>query len=404
MKSLSYAAMLVCAMLLSSAPAARSEVEIKIPSRGPRTEIATVPVLPQYMYRDTIGFGSGEPNWGGPYQIAASGSLTARAGYDYNYLKHCVWLGDSLIVADAALRVVPGDSCASRMTLSRLGKPLTVDISAPGAVRRIRALVSPPKGWTRESYSYGMVDPEYDEPFGVKRRTLEAELPRDPVLRKTVLKMIDSMLPYPKQYRDTVYVPVRKVTSFRDMVELDAELMALTCQKEPQPLPPLTFYTPMATETEVVAIDYVWESPRVLTLAMTENACYQAGGGRSSQTVYRSFDKRTGVPLSPEKTFSKRQLRKMKKAVAEAIARDRNMTEEEVFSAFADVHCVGPDFVKPAYGEAGWDDLTLPFTLALDKDGYRVNYPGSDLTGFGEDGFWNVFVPYYRVSAKTTRK
>lgn len=392
-----------------------------IPSEGCSIPVKTIDVAKMPAYEDVLDFGSGECNWGGPVAVGTTvNGDSIYVGYDYNLLVHRVLVGDSLIAHDISLIFSDIDSKANTATISRgPHKTKKISFSDPEFPQILRDFLSPPQGYHRESYSYGLNSYNGDQYLLMpQRRTFTAELPDDASARRSILRMM------PEMYfdgistgieGDTIIYVEREINNLKDYTERSAEQLAVAykmANNTVTPLSPFTLQNPMETFTDVVQFLPVCETPSYLSLLATVNSVYPAGGGRSSSTGYTTFSKKDCRPLSSADLFEPKKLNAVKTAFINAVSQQM-IAENMIYSDGEDVQSLySPAAILDAFLNDEWkgteesgpfstdiNAMTLPEMAAITPEGIIFSYPGEIFTMFGETGLFTQLVPWKEISS-----
>lgn len=380
MKKLFWSAFTVlCILAMSLLSHADGPTVIKVKYEKCPLTIGTPTVNPSQFYVDTLGFGSDEPNWGYFQQIAEYQGKPVILGYDYHTLYHCLLLGDELVVNDISLCYTKIDSTSNKVSFKRGMKRETIDFNKKNALERVKSLCSTPKNWNRERFVYCLKNEEI--PFLSSRSVVEADIPQNPELRKTVLNFIDKiMTPEINDWTDTVYIVEKPVDTLRDIVEKDATRKMLESQGG-TPAPPDTLFIPGEGTNIVMGVDYAWESHRYLTMKIIYNLTYWSGGCSGSEEIYYTIDKKTGDYLKEQDLIRPEDKDRIKNAAIEAIYNDPDMMDEDG----------QPYYPLEIIQEGIMEDFD--FNVAIYGDKLILGYPGSNISQFGEDNNWNTVIP-----------
>lgn len=378
-------AIVLCGLVTVSAMT-EGQTVIKVKSKGSPTKIGVPKVTSETLYHDVVDdegyiFGGEGPNWGGEYvEIARFDGKVVKMGYDYHSLNHCVLIGDDVVLNDIALLCEDRDSISNTVTFGRGLKKETINFNNGDALAKLKALCAVPDGWKREDLVYCYTDEKHF--VNTVRYEIAADIPSDAGLRKVVLKLLDECLNPVYDWRDTVYVIDKKINSFYDVVDKKAE-----GDYRPQyfliPASPESLYPPTEGSKDAISFDYIWQSPEYLTVMMTDNATYPAGGCRSSQQIYYTIDKKSGRILKEKDLVEADKQSDFIDAVKNAIYEDLVSQEGEDWLSMEEIN----DAISEYY------DKEEGFHVAIAGDRLVVGYPGEMLTNFGEDGNWNVVLP-----------
>jgi len=393
-------------------------------------EVRTVPVIKEKLYIDTIGFGSGEPNWGGPFVIGHCNGRAISVGYDYNYLMHIVYADGEPILYDGRL-LVEADSTANRAVFHRCGKSIDIDFDKPDAIDRLAMFIAPEKGCKRERYTYALSDKQY-KGLNDRRTTIIADLPTDTM---SMRRMLDIIIPYLNESDisivtvseniedENIYdtrryaTPKREINSFYDLVCANAQLTRLSMLEDYccMPLPADSMAPPMLGSVKLVEYIPVLLTDTLLTINTVENQTYPTGGCRGSQESYATFATRgdTTICLTAEAIFRPEKFNKVKKIFIEHLSMDLAGTTKPVttvdewhniyniYECYSNIwqeaeqlgydSCA--DFVRDNILNNDYSYVRMP-QVALLPDGVMMMYDMSWLTDFGEDGIHSLFIPY----------
>lgn len=396
-------------------------------------EVKTVPVIKEKLYIDTIGFGSGEPNWGGPFVIGHCNGRAISVGYDYNYLMHIVYADGEPILYDGTLQV-EADSTANRAVFHRCGKSIDIDFDKPDAIDRLAMFIAPEKGCKRERYTYALGDTNYS--YFDRRTTIIADLPTDTM---SMRRMLDVIIPYLNESDisivtvseniedENIYdtrryaTPKHEINSFYDLVCAKAQLTRLSMLEDDccMPLPADSMAPPMLGFVKLVEYIPVLITDTLLTINTVENQTYPTGGCRGSQESYATFATRgdTTICLTAEAIFRPEKFNKVKKVFIEHLSMyfagtkkpiTSDNDENSIYSIYEcfcednidlrqEAHQHGydscADFVKDNILNNDYSYVRMP-QVALLPDGVMMVYDMSWLTDLGEDGIHSLFIPY----------
>lgn len=397
--------LLYISLVFSMAPALRAEepfeydqdyrpVTIEVPSQGPRSEIIKTPFNPDSLYTDTIGFGSGECNWGGPVKIGLHGKQQIRAGYDYNYLTHVVYSGNRIIAQHPAL-LITDISKRNNSAMFSIGKnKVKLLFSDPQFETKLKNFVEPKKGLTRESYTFAYSNRNY---FST-RFTVTADLPDDKAKQAAMVKYMNDHYSTPTNTGDTVLIVNRPVNSLLDMVELANEICIINT-------PNYTEYKPDATIAPMsgtVTVDYwqpVSNSGKYMTLYLRSNMTYPAGGCRSSEELYTTINSTTGKAVTSADIFNNPSSPALLNIFFNAVSKELIASElpyattQEQRKALTEGY--SPKNIRSLFTE--YEEPSIPEKAAMIPQGVIISYDGGIITDFGETGYYNVTIPWVKV-------
>lgn len=406
---------------------ASNRVFVPVKNSGTDIDVRTIPILKEKLYVDTIGFGSETPNWGGPFVIGHCNGHDIAVGYDYNYLTHIVFVDGKPVLHDGAL-MVDADSVANRAVFQRADKSIDIDFNKPDAIARLASFIEPPKGWTRQSYTYDFGD-GLNTGF-INRTTYVADIPSDSIRMRHYLKAITSQLPYGEKlhiidddylWADTVrYAEPRPETNtLYDLVRADALFNHINSDSYHLPMPADTMAPPMSGTARLVEYIPAIYTDTLMTINTVMNQTYPAGGCRNSQETYTTFVTRgdSVVRLSEDEIFLPEKIDLVKRIFIEHMLTDladakepitrpdeefnicslyvSYVNNDRIFSEESYRHGFDSPYEFAQYNidKGDYSYIQIP-EVALVNGGIALTYDLSCYSDFGEDGLTLLFIPY----------
>lgn len=376
----------------------QNQTVISVPSKGCPTPIVTPVVTTDRIFNyvlesdkedgsDWYVYNYLDPTWGNFSTLALVDGKYLEMGFDINSLTHCVIVDGEVEVSDIGLHYESHDPGKNTVTFSRGLNETTIDFDDSDAIVRLKAFCSAPIGWTRESYVYCMTPVDPSLASCGKRRVLAADLPQEASRRKKILNVLEEILPS-YVWKDTLYLIDKPMDTLKDLVEKQAEGEFVNAYMPYRSAPSDTLFTPYGAENDVVSVDFVWESPEYLTMLMTHNSTYTAGGGFCfGDNVYVTFDKKRGKRLMLADLIDPDMRDRFMNDLVDAIYYDLNDNDEESWSR---------DEIDSGIREgidSGINDVDIPLSVAVTDKYLIIGYPGECLTQFGETGNWYVKFP-----------
>lgn len=376
------------------------KVRIKVPSAGARTAIVPTVFRYDYLWVDTVEFGSTGGNYGNPEKVGRHKDADVRVGYDYNYLEHIVYLGDSAIIRKGNLMFENVDSLKNRATFSRGNHVFTIDFNKGDALKKLERFTAAPEGWQTENLTYSLNENWNNEEQSVsipKDVRVIATFPKDKSASARLFNLIKADKDNSnKCWVDTLYYTERSVNDLRGFLENMSEVSLINSANTVAATPNRKI-NPFAGYNTTIEYfpDYI--NGDLVTMGITENSTYIAGGGRCSQTVYRTFDLGKNVIYGYEDIFRPEYTEQVRDAYLNGVAKD--LARMEIY---------GPDD-KPYTAEEVLSDLMNAYhyetadrvvdfkDVALTDKGVVFSYDFSIFSSFGEDPKYTFIIPYSQL-------
>lgn len=362
------------------------------------------------LWTDTIGFGSGECNYGDPQKIARWQGADVKVGYDYNYLEHIVYHNGKQVAMSPTLLVDSVDVVHNKVIFSYGTRHKVVDFNRGDAMASLLAFMAPPAGWTSGGLSYS-----YDEFY--KAGTSDAggeqyykwpltrrfvmSYPADKAKAERFFRLLQSDRFYPDIYVDSICSDDEYAVDMQGFVEWIANSKPTGEDCVYVAAPANRKCIPMAgmNNTTEYFVDYC--DGDIITVGRTDNKTYPAGGCRSSSTYYRTYDLDGGRPVGFDDIFDTKHMKDILMKVSAAIAKDLWESEIGWYDYDNDVEFM-PYTPEEVYEMSGFScgleqDGTIGKVLyytALSSDGVIFGYDLSCFTDFGEDPICALVIPY----------
>lgn len=353
-----------------------------------------------HFWNDTIGFGSEHPNYGKAEVIGHFNGKPVSFGYDYNYLEHFVWLGDSIVVHNPALLLENSDAKKNTARFSLGFRETIIDFSRPDAIKKLAAFVAPPKGWLSDNITYSMdrvyCDENSDNTQNSASDTLDFSnaMPLD--------RRIIVVYPSKKLHRRQYFQALSKIILSKEACNFGSFVAAhihsddenhITKSAEPNRI-----VYPMAGENFTNYIFPVYNANGIVTVGETINMTYPAGGCRSSQTSYYCFRLSDGKEILPEDIFNAKYTDKIIRFYLESVRKD---ITEYGFYNYDDSGNKVPYSLDEVAEKLEIDTnngLDQIGKIALADNGVIFEYNFADFSDFGEDPMMPVLVPYKELN------
>lgn len=373
------------------------KVRIKVPYAGARTAIVPTVFRYDHLWVDTIDFGSTGGNYGNPEKVGRCKDADVRVGYDYNYLEHIVYLGDSAILRMGNLMFENVDPIKNKATFSRGNNVFTIDFNKGDALKKLEKFITAPEDWQTENLTYSLDENWNNEEQSVsisKDVRVIATFPKDKSASARLFNLIkaDKDKSY-ECWTDTLYYTERSVNDLRGLLEYMSEVTLINSSNT-VPATPNRKINPCAGTNLTIEYfpDYI--KGDIVTLGITENSTYIAGGGRCSQTIYRTFDLGKNLIYGFEDIFRPEYTEQVRKAYLNGVAKD--LARREIYGMDDKPYTadeVLSDLMNAYHYETA--DRIVDFKdVALTDKGVVFSYDFSIFSNFGEDPKYTFIIPY----------